>query len=157
MVSSRDYLGGQSHRRLLLRRPIRMPISHVIDRFRQRMFTQASGLVTLEDLNAHLDAEERERGLDLPELFDATGVSTNVTPAQIRQLVNRAHATLRKGPLGPTAIVVTDDVAFGMAQMYAILTRPLGIVVEVFRDVESAERWLASLTGATAAHRRDET
>ena len=134
-----------------------MPIRHVIDRFRQQMFTQASGLVTFEDLNAHLDAEERERGLDLPEVFDATGASTNVTPAQIRELVNRAHATLGKGPLGPTAIVVTHDVAFGMAQMYAILTRPMGIVVEVFRDVKSAERWLASLPGATAARRRDET
>jgi hypothetical protein len=108
------------------------------------MFTQANGLVTFEDLNAHLDAEERERGLDLPELFDARGASTNVTPAQVRQLVSRAHTTLQERPLGPTAIVVTDDMAFGMARMYAILANRLGIVVEVFRDVESAEEWLAS-------------
>ena len=133
-----------------------MPITHVIDRVRQRMFAQANGLITFEDLNAHLDAEERERGLDLPELFDARGASTNVTPAQVRQLVNRAHTTLHKGPLGPTAIVVTDDMAFGMARMYAILGNPLGIVVEVFRDIESAEQWLASWI-PTATHRAKRT
>jgi hypothetical protein len=124
-----------------------MPIQYVIDRIHQRILTHADGLVTFEDLSQHLDAEERDRGLELPELFDARGATTNVTVQQVRTLVYRAANTLRRIPLGPTAIVATDYLVFGMARMYAILTEDAGARVEVFRDVESANRWLQEVSG----------
>ena len=124
-----------------------MPIRYVIDRIHQRMLTHAEGVVTFQDISEHLDAEERERALGLPELFDARGATTNMTAAEVRTLVQRAADTCRRIPLGPTAIVATDDVAFGMARMYAILTEELGVRVEVFRDVESANRWLQEVSG----------
>jgi hypothetical protein len=124
-----------------------MPIQYVIDRIHQRILTQAEGLVTFADLSRHLDAEERDRGLELPELFDARGATTNVTTQQVRTLVSRAAAALRRIPLGPTAIVATDDLVFGMARMYAILTEDAGARVEVFRDIESANRWLQEASG----------
>src|ERR1700674_4197692 len=124
-----------------------MPIRYVIDRIQQRLLTHADGLVTFQDLSQHLDAEERDRGLGLPELFDARGATTNVTAEQVRMLVQRAADTLRRIPLGPTAIVATDDVVFGMARMYAIWTEEAGARVEVFRDVESANRWLQEVSG----------
>ena len=124
-----------------------MPIQYVIDRTHQRILTRAEGLVTFEDLSQHLDAEERDRGLELPELFDARGATTNVTTQQVRRLVYRAAATLRSISLGPTAIVATDDLVFGTARMYAILTEDAGARVEVFRDVESANRWLQEVSG----------
>jgi len=124
-----------------------MPIQYVIDGIHQRVLTHADGLVTFQDLSEHLDAEERDRGLGLHELFDARGATTNVTADEVRMLVQRAADTLRRIPLGPTAIVATDDVAFGMARMYAILTEQAGARVEVFRDVESADRWLQELSG----------
>jgi hypothetical protein len=121
-----------------------MPIQYVIDGI---VLTHAEGLVTFQDLSEHLDAEERDRGLGLPELFDAREATTNVTAQQVRTLVQRAADTLRRIPLGPTAIVATDDVVFGMARMYAILTEQVGGRVEVFRDVESAYRWLQEVGG----------
>jgi hypothetical protein len=124
-----------------------MPIQYVIDGIHQRVLTHADGLVTFQDLNQHLDAEERDRGLGLHELFDARGATTNVTAEQVRMLVQRAADTLRRIPVGPTAIVATDDVVFGMARMYAILTEEAGARVEVFRDVESANRWLQEVSG----------
>src|SRR2546426_11211613 len=119
-----------------------MPITYVIDRLHQRMVTQADGVLTFHDVNRHLDEEERERGLDLPELFDARGATTDLTSEQVRRLVQRAAEMIRTIPLGPTAIVVTDDTLYGMARMYSILAEPVGVSVEVFRDVGSAERWL---------------
>jgi hypothetical protein len=119
-----------------------MPITHVIDRFRQRMFTQAEGLVTFADICEHLDAESRDHGIDLPELFDARPARTNVTAEEIRQLVRRVHDMVQKQPFGPTAIVTTDDVAFGMARMFSILVESAGVAVEVFRDLERALAWL---------------
>jgi hypothetical protein len=124
-----------------------MPIQYVIDSIHQRLLTHADGLVTFQDLSQHLDAEERDRALELPELFDARGATTDVTAEEVRRLVQRAADTLRRIPLGPTAIVATDDVVFGMARMYAILTEQPGARVEVFRDLESANRWLEQVSG----------
>jgi hypothetical protein len=121
-----------------------MPITYVIDRFRQRMFTHASGLVTFRDVNCHLDHEERDRGLDLPELVDARGARTDLNSEQVRRLVQRAVRLMRTMPLGRTAIVADDDTLFGMARMYSILAEHDGIFVDVFRDIESAEQWLDS-------------
>jgi hypothetical protein len=127
-----------------------MPITYVIDRLRQRMLTQASGLVTFADVIGHLDQEERDRGLDLPELVDARGAQTDLTAEQVRRLVQRAVQLLRTIPLGPTAIVASDDTLFGMARMYSILVEQDGISVDVFRDIESAQNWLDSPADRTS-------
>jgi hypothetical protein len=119
-----------------------MPIIYVIDRFRQRMFTQAEGLVTFADICQHLDAEVRDHGIDLPELFDARAATTNVSVKEIRQVVRRVHDMVHKHPFGPTAIVTTDDFAFGMARMFSILVEGAGVAIEVFRDLERAQAWL---------------
>ena len=119
-----------------------MPITYVIDRLNQRMVTRADGVLTFHDVNRHLDEEESERGLDLPELFDARGAETDLTSEQVRHLVQRAARMVRTIPLGPTAIVATDDTLYGMARMYSMLAEAVGVSVEVFRDLDSAERWL---------------
>ena len=122
-----------------------MPIRYSVDRLRGRLLTHADGIVTFHDINAHLDVEQRDHNLDRPELIDARGAKTNLTANQIRQLVQRAANMLRVVDLGPTAIVIDDDMAFGMARMYALLAERDGIVAEAFRDVESANRWLDSI------------
>jgi len=121
-----------------------MPITYVIDRLQQRMLTHASGLITVGDVNGHLDQEERERGLDLPELVDARDARTDLTSEQVRGLVQGAVRLMRTVPLGPTAIVASDDALFGMARMYSSLAEPDGITVAVFRDIDSAAQWLES-------------
>jgi hypothetical protein len=119
-----------------------MPITYVIDRFRQRKRTQAEGLVSFADITAHLDGEARDHGLDLPEVIDARSATTNITPEEVRRLVHRIQQMTRTQPFGPTAIVATNDFVFGMARMFSILMEPSGIAADVFRDVPSAEAWL---------------
>jgi hypothetical protein len=119
-----------------------MPIVYVIDRFLQRMVTRAEGLVTFADITAHLDAEAREHGLGLPELIDARSAMTNITPNEVRQLVHCVHDMVQRQPFGPTAILATNDVVFGMARMFSILVESHGVAVEVFRDPQSASAWL---------------
>jgi hypothetical protein len=41
------------------------------------------------------------------------------------------------------AIVANSDAAFGMARMYAIGSESAGQTIEVFRDMNAAEAWLA--------------
>jgi len=121
-----------------------MPISFHVDRVSRRVVTRASGLVTFSELSEHLDAEERERALDLTELFDARGATTDITADQIKQLVRRAAETARRTALGPTAIVTHDDFVFGMARMYSILVENVA-PVGVFREREPAIEWLEGL------------
>ena len=72
--------------------------------------------------------------------------TTDLMSAQVRQLVLRAADMLRVVKLGPTAIVTTDDVLYGMARMYSVLAEAVGARTEVFRDLESAARWLDLVT-----------
>ena len=118
-----------------------MPMTFVVDRVLRWMVSRADGVVTYADLDEHLNAEERERALGLPELIDASGASTDVTSKQVERLVQRAAGMSRRMPLGPTAIVVQDPTAFGMARMYAILMDQVA-PVGVFRDRASAISWL---------------
>jgi hypothetical protein len=119
-----------------------MPIRYSVDRLHGWLLTHADGVVTFHDINAHLDIEQRDRNLARPELIDARGATTDLTAEEIRRLVQRATNMLRVVELGPTAIVTDDDVAFGMARMYSLLAEGAGVVAEVFRDMESATRWL---------------
>ncbi len=123
-----------------------LPIRYTVDHLRGRLLTHADGIVTFHDINAHLDLEQRDRNLERLELIDARGAITDVTPEQIRRLVQRAVSLLGVVELGPTAIVTYDDVTFGMARMYSILAESAGVAAEVFRDLESATRWLDQMS-----------
>jgi len=117
-------------------------IHYIVDPVRGRLVTTAEGLVTFDDITAHLDLEEHNRDLSRPELIDARHVTTNVTADQIRRLAQRAADMLPRVRLGATAVVTTNDVAFGMARMYSVFAESAGALVEVFRDLEAASGWL---------------
>jgi len=119
-----------------------MPIEYSIDPGNGRLLTRANGAVTFRDINAHLDLEEHNRDLNRAELIDARNAVAQLTPDEIRLLVGRAADMLRTLELGPTAIVTTDDVVFGMARVYALLAERVGVSAEAFRDVQSAADWL---------------
>jgi hypothetical protein len=125
-----------------LQHPSTVAIRYSLDRIHRRLITHADGVLTFHDIDAHLDVEQRNRELDLPELFDARGATTNLTTEQVHRLVGRAANMLRLTDLGPTAIVTTNDVLYGMARMYAVLAEGAGAPADVFSDVVSATRWL---------------
>ena len=119
-----------------------MSITYSVDSGSGQLLTRADGVVTFQDIDAHLDLEQRNRDLHRAELIDARGATTNVTALQVRLLVQRAASMLRVVDVGPTAIVTTNDVVYGMARMYSILAENLGVNAEVFRDMQAANVWL---------------
>jgi len=46
------------------------------------------------------------------------------------------------GPGARRAVVVTNDVVFGMARMYQILTDESSDELQIFRNMDDALRWL---------------
>jgi len=118
------------------------PIEMAFDPKKQRLRTTSSGMLSLSDLLAHLDDEERQGNLGVSELFDARASTTDLTANQVRELVDRMSRHAREGGLGPTALVTQNDLVFGMARMYSILSEDFDPRFRVCRDIESAERWL---------------
>src|SRR5262245_30209861 len=103
-----------------------MPIHYAVDHETGRLLTVAEGVVTYDDINSHLDAETRSRDVARPELVDARLATTTITSDQVRQLSYRAARMLQSGAVGPTAIVATNDVLFGMARMYSVFAESVG-------------------------------
>jgi hypothetical protein len=120
-----------------------MPIRFSFDRTANVLFTKADGLISFEDINRHLDEESREGALLLREIVDATDAQTNLTPEETRQLVIRLRNLMRTHVLGPTAVITANDVVFGMARMFAILSDlEGGPKTAVFRHFEEGLEWL---------------
>ena len=120
-------------------------MTYQIDPRQRTVETVASGLVTYEDLSRHIAEEEQDDAIGLAEVIDGRGATTDVTPGQVRLLVARTDALVRKGRFGALAIVTDSDFAFGMARMYQILAEPLPVQIGVFRTLEDATTWLRSV------------
>jgi hypothetical protein len=117
-------------------------ITSVLERGRRRVRARAEGVVTYADFVAHLDAGVRGGTSGYDELFDATSATTDLTADQVRALALRAGALRQKGPLGAMAVVATNELAFGLARMYALLCETVGAPAGAFRTVTQAEEWL---------------
>jgi len=118
-----------------------MPITYAIDRSRRRLVTSAQGDVTYSEIMAHLDMERDDGGLPLSEFIDASPATINISAREVRLIVDRLHSLGRLSALGPTAILVGNEVSYGMMRMLEIL---VGDVTDIrpFRDRDEAEDWL---------------
>lgn len=129
-----------------------MAISFHIDTVNKRIYSKAEGLVTFKDLLNHIKAEVGPEAAGYPEIFDCSGATTNLTVEQVRMLADERRKIAQSHPAGPTAVVATNDLFFGMLRMFDMLTetvRPL----RVFRDMKAAEQWLDAIEAAPGSER----
>jgi hypothetical protein len=118
-----------------------MPFSHQIDHDAGKMWTKVVGPIHYSDIVEHLKAEVGEAGQIYPEIIDATQAKAAFTPVEARQVVNTVRQIGEKSMLGPTAVVVSDDITYGMLRMLSILLEDV-CAIQVFRQMDEAERWL---------------
>jgi hypothetical protein len=118
-----------------------MAFTHQIDQVNQRLLVHVTGAVTFQEIVAHLQDESRDGALGYPELVDAREATAAFNAAEVRHIVALLEQMARSSRLGPTAVVVADDVTYGMIRMMGILVE-LTCEIQPFRDIESAERWL---------------
>jgi hypothetical protein len=119
-----------------------MPADYRIDRSKRLVYGRAWGILTNDDLTDRRAALYRDPAFapDLDELYDAV----EVTEVQVASRV-LLQLALSSGfsPTARRAVVVSSDVAFGIARMYALLAGRED-TIQVFRDRASAVRWLES-------------
>ena len=84
------------------------------------------------DIREHLLRERDERGLAYHELIDASGATAVFSSSDVRETVEILRKLGREGALGPTAVVVSNDVTYGMFRMLQML---LDDVCDLRRDV----------------------
>jgi len=118
-----------------------VPITATFDHQHHRVIAVAEGRVTLDEIRSHLEEERQEPALGYSELIDARGVIPDFPPADIRILVAWLRWLGERTHLGPTAIVVDSDLAFGMVRMIEMLVDDV-CQVRPFRDKLDAELWL---------------
>jgi hypothetical protein len=118
-----------------------MPCGYTIDLARSLVLSRGWDVVMDRELLAHvriLTADPRfaRDFRQLADLRDVTDVQ--ITASTIREMVklNPFGAGARR------AVVVTNDVVFGMARMYQILTDESPDELQIFRKVDDALQWL---------------
>jgi len=124
-----------------------MPFTHTIDHERRTMSATASGSVTLADIQEHLAEEQRDGGLPYSELIDARSAIVAFSPADARAVVRMLRELGASHSLGPTAVLVSTDYAYGMLRMLDMLVEDV-CAIRPFRSLSDAERWLESPTDA---------
>jgi ABC-type transporter Mla MlaB component len=131
---------GKSHIRTRVI-PYKSGIGYSVD-LKQRLVTAVvEGTVSAADVREHLSIEERDSALPFRELIDARHAWIDLSPADVREIVDLLRSLSRQHYLGPTAVVVSSPVAFGVMRMLETLLEDV-CVVHPFRDFSEAENWL---------------
>jgi hypothetical protein len=121
------------------------PISAVykIDKVRRLVLSSGTGSLTKEDILGHMDRLSKDPDFDpkFSQLADFTQITKmELKPEDIRQL---AQVDLFS-PLSRRAMLVKDDLQFGLIRMFEIhrdLNGETGI--RVFRNFDEAMAWIA--------------
>ncbi|MDF1554178.1 MAG: hypothetical protein P1P84_13995 [Deferrisomatales bacterium] len=80
----------------------------------------------------------------IPVLVDATEIEPADSVERVHCMAERVARNASRLKCGPTAIVVSSDVEYGMARMYMALTDQIHPQTNVFRDTNEALEWLRS-------------
>jgi hypothetical protein len=120
-----------------------MPIILGVDHECKQVDAVAVGPVTYADVENHLLTEKHFGGLAYKEYIDGRCAGVLFTPAEIRQIVTLLRRLGQESKLGPTAVLVPTNIAFGLMRMLEILVEDVA-VVRPFRDEQEARGWLAS-------------
>ena len=120
-----------------------MAITCSIDHDRRYMQATARGAVACADILAHLQEEHSTQGLNYPELIDGREATAAWSSREAHDIVDRLKTLGRESGLGPTAVLVSSDHAYGMIRMLELLLEGV-CAVRPFRDLETAKNWLLS-------------
>jgi hypothetical protein len=118
-----------------------MPITFRVDYEGREIYAVAEGPITLGDIQQHLEEERHAGALAYRELIDGSKAVVAFSTQDVRAIVELLRELGRQGELGPTAVVVADELAFGMLRMLQMLVDDV-CMIRPFRSLADAEVWL---------------
>jgi hypothetical protein len=123
-----------------------MPVSHQFDRERSLVRTRCEGDVRFEEVMRHFRELEGDPSLParLDVLLDLTEMRSLPESGQLRAVAGEIDRLQGRVAWGACAIVAADDALFGMSRMFHVFAEAHFARSSVFRELDDAERWLAS-------------
>jgi hypothetical protein len=118
-----------------------MSITFRVDHERREIYAVAEGRITLTDIRHHLEEERHAGALGYRELIDGSKAVVAFSAQDVRATMELLRELGRHGELGPTAVVVADELGFGMLRMLQMLVADV-CVIRPFRSLPAAEAWL---------------
>ena len=121
-----------------------MPIGFDRDDARRRVLITVHGAFEAVEILAAIERQGVEQTWSYGVLYDLRGMTGAPTMDDLRKIFSESvpkRSTESGG--GPIALLVTDSVLYGLACTYAALGRSK-MTIEVFRDWDDAESWLAA-------------
>jgi hypothetical protein len=103
------------------------------------------GTFTADDVRAHRTAVRNDSAYSpmLPRLIDCREMSTLLPTSDLKALAAELQMTqLETAVRGRYAILVSSDVAFGIARMYGAFVQDALLDLLVFRNADEAVAWL---------------
>ena len=119
-----------------------MPAHYKIDKERRLVMTTVFGVVTLADGLAHQEKLRKDPDFDpsFSQLMDYTHVVRfEITAEDVRTLAQQSIFS----PHSRRAMLVSGDLAFGLARMFEVLRESFGEQgIRVFRNLDDALDWV---------------
>jgi hypothetical protein len=119
-----------------------MPAFYTIDKARKLVTSSGTGLLTVAEMMDHQDRLLKDPDFDpsYSQLIDFSNIAEhNILPQDMRTMATRNvfSATSRR------AIVVQDDLQYGLARMFEIYRDLAGETgIRVFRNMDEALSWI---------------
>jgi hypothetical protein len=124
-----------------------MPIRYRPNHARRRVIITIDGLVQVGDIAPILERQRADGAATYGTLCDLRQMTGVPTLAELRQILSQAAVrTQLDQPRGAVAVVMQDTGLYRMGRMYLTLLGFGGRTVQVFCDVDEAERWLTAET-----------
>ena len=123
-----------------------MPVVAVDYPFPDRLLLKVRGSIDVAEMRQVIASHRRGANRLTPILFDLTEATLDVSATEVASLAEATALDMKRGALGPVALIATCDEVFGLGRMYQSHSTALGRPqVGVFRDQNAAERWLQTL------------
>lgn len=120
-----------------------MPVQIAVDHANKMVATVASGPIRYADVENHLAEERYLGGLPYKELIDARSAEIFFTPAEVRKVVALLQSLQGESRLGPTAVLVSDDVGYGVLRLLQVLVEDF-LELRPFRGEKEARAWMGN-------------
>ncbi len=129
-----------------------MPVTYQFDREFPLVRTRCAGDVTFAEVMSHFRELERDASLParLDVLLDLTEMRSIPESDQLRSVASEVEHLQQRVKWGSCAIVASSDVLFGMSRIFRVFAQAHFANSNVFREIDQAERWLASLRSPDA-------
>ena len=123
-----------------------MPVDFKIDTERRlivaTVFDEISDTDIIEALNASVSDPDFEPGFNV--LSDHTRITRPITTEQVKLMVGHMESLSDHLAGARWAIVTNSPASYGMMRMLSVFAERVPIELQVFRDADEANKWLAS-------------